>query len=82
MGTCAAGRASVCNDAIADALFPMQSGSTAVIAVATVVWAAVRSLRGRRIWWLPLVASAAAVVVSIVLVAVIYEMIDLWPFGE
>lgn len=75
------GPESVCNYAIADALGPIELTSIAVIAAMTVVWAIVRSTRGKRIWWLPLVASGATVAVSVVLILIVYKMINLSPFS-
>lgn len=75
------GPASVCNYAIADALFPIELVSMAVIAVATVVWAIRRSRRGKRIWWLPLAEMGASLAVSVTLVLIVYKMINLSPFA-
>lgn len=75
------GPKSVCNYDLADALFPIELTSITVIAIATVAWATVRSVRGKRIWWLPLVAAGAAVAVSAVLVLTVYKMINLSPFS-
>lgn len=75
------GPKSVCNYDLADALHPIELTSITVIAIATVAWATVRSVRGKKIWWLPLVASGAAVAVSAVLVLTVYKMINLSPFS-
>lgn len=75
------GPESVCNYNLADALYPIELTSITVIALATVAWATVRSVHGKRIWWLPLVAAGATVAVSAVLVFTVYRMINLSPFA-
>jgi hypothetical protein len=75
------GPQSVCDYALADALGPIEMTSIASIAGLTIVGAVVRSLRRKRIWWLPLVAAGAAVAVSVVLILIVYKMINLSPFS-
>jgi uncharacterized membrane protein len=74
------GPESVCDYAVADLLWPGELVGIAVFTAAVLVWAAVRARRGRRIWWLPLVATAATIALTISLVLTVYRMINLSPF--